>query len=385
MIVYQQEEEIILETLEELKERLTDIGEPVEDLQAAALSIKADLTEMSDQKDEKSEEVLLIQSGDKLRKYIDAMATETGKIASAKERLKHLQKRQKLYDAGQCPTCERPMEAGDLVANDIIESIKLNTKRIKAHKTTWSRLSGKRDVLDGKIVGLNTIIGMLTKDITIGYVQYQEALQKVAARTAQYDELDLRIRDQEKELKRVRMSMIKKKRSARIRKQKVARIERFIEQLKFWKKGFGPSGIPTLVLEGYITVLNEHLELLTDKLTDGQISIALEMGESGKILLLVKIEGGGESYVTASGGQSKRVDLCIALALQTLVKSRTNLLVFDEFDDSLDPPGIETFAQFLRESSEDKSVFVISHNPETAQHFDATIKIERTNGTSIIK
>ena len=78
-----------------------------------------------------------------------------------------------------------------------------------------------------------------------------------------------------------------------------------------------------------------------------------------------KVKEGAGSYVMSAGGQSKRVDLCVALAFQSLVEMtfKTNISIFDEFDASLDEEGVNRFVEFLEEEAEKKgSVFVISHN-----------------------
>ena len=74
-------------------------------------------------------------------------------------------------------------------------------------------------------------------------------------------------------------------------------------------------------------------------------------------------------YISLSGGEKRKVNLAIMLALQDLSSkiSRTdcNLLFFDEVCDNIDNPGILAVNNLLRtleSQNPEKKVLVITHN-----------------------
>jgi energy-coupling factor transporter ATP-binding protein EcfA2 len=71
-------------------------------------------------------------------------------------------------------------------------------------------------------------------------------------------------------------------------------------------------------------------------------------------------------FMSLSGGEKKRVNLAVMLALQGLLslsnKAEGNLLFFDELDTSLDFTGMEGLSELLKVLKKDKTIFVITHN-----------------------
>ena len=149
--------------------------------------------------------------------------------------------------------------------------------------------------------------------------------------------------------------------------EKVERVGRRKAHLEYWLTGFSNKGVKEFCFRECLDYVNARIERFAQVLTDGQISIWLSADASERIGVNVTIEDGAGSYLLASAGQERRVDLCIALAFQSLVETtfRTNLSVFDEFDGSLDELGVARFVEFLEEEAQKKgTVFVTTHNPD---------------------
>ncbi|ASR79224.1 exonuclease I [Bacillus phage Zainny] len=96
---------------------------------------------------------------------------------------------------------------------------------------------------------------------------------------------------------------------------------------------------------------------------------------------------GGKNYKLASGGEKKRADLAISLALQDIVSHYTNFVVCDEFFDALDEKGIESSIEVLKDiANKVGTVFVITQSSHFKSLFEKVITVTKDNtGISKIK
>jgi DNA repair exonuclease SbcCD ATPase subunit len=94
---------------------------------------------------------------------------------------------------------------------------------------------------------------------------------------------------------------------------------------------------------------------------------------------------GAEDYNTASGGEKKRLDVAMIMALRDLIQwqsgaNRMDLFVADEVFDSLDENGASRLCELLREMA--GLVFVVSHNEDLKKYFPNIIKVRKKCGIS---
>ena len=82
--------------------------------------------------------------------------------------------------------------------------------------------------------------------------------------------------------------------------------------------------------------------------------------------------GGGHGYKASSGGERKRIDIAVMLALGDIARrlrgEKGSTLFFDEAFDALDEQGLAAVVGVLRELAQDRAVVVISHNPLLIDH-----------------
>lgn len=156
--------------------------------------------------------------------------------------------------------------------------------------------------------------------------------------------------------------------------------------LQFWLEGFGNYGIRDFCFDSYINIVNQRLEYYSAKITGSCYGIRIVRTDAGKITIEVDIPNAAKKYSTASAGQSKRVDLCVALAFQSFSQHQfqsSNIVVFDEFESSLDSDGVQAFVNFLHEEQDHKdSIFVITHNRELESYFDRVWTMTYKEGES---
>lgn len=157
-----------------------------------------------------------------------------------------------------------------------------------------------------------------------------------------------------------------------------------LEDLDFCEKMFGPQGIRNLLVRSVIPKLNEQANRFAEVLTDGELTIEFQ-GETqvgtgkrtesrNKLDVKVYDRYGSEKYAKESGGEKRRVDICVSLALNYLVASRIGLPFagFDEFYASLDRRGEMKVMDLLENLKADiPSIFVISNNESiSSSEFD---------------
>lgn len=157
------------------------------------------------------------------------------------------------------------------------------------------------------------------------------------------------------------------------------------------------KGIRSHVLDLTTPFLNEKANgyLATLSGADIQINLATQkLNKDGSLAdnfdLQVANGSGGSEYKTNSAGERKRIDLAIALAIQDLVFSKsnlaTNLVIYDECFDGLDSIGCENVIDILKEKQKTiGSIFVITHNENLKSLFEKVITVEKVDGiTSLV-
>jgi len=167
-----------------------------------------------------------------------------------------------------------------------------------------------------------------------------------------------------------------------------------LEKRKYWQNAFSPAGIRSYLLDGIVPFLNERANYYSEIITDGSIHIGfntvtkLKSGEyKEKFSITANNQDGSKIYGANSAGERQRIDLCVALALKDLARSRSkgkiNLMVFDEAFERLDAAGCERIITLLNKEKEQLgSCFVITHNDSLRQFFTERMEIVKENRIS---
>jgi DNA repair exonuclease SbcCD ATPase subunit len=162
-----------------------------------------------------------------------------------------------------------------------------------------------------------------------------------------------------------------------------------IQDLEVLEEAFGNSGIKSLVLDNVLPILNDkaneyasillgnHTELVFDtetKLAGGAVRDKFSVG--------IKTDK-GEGYALCSGGERRRIDFSVALALQSLLPE-SGLFVCDEPFESVDETGQRAIVNLLRDYADERkaAVYVVSHEPVMKTLFDSEITVIKENGVS---
>ncbi len=177
----------------------------------------------------------------------------------------------------------------------------------------------------------------------------------------------------------------------RIWKQGVALIEVQTEarHWTYWRDML--PGVKAAALDSVLGHLNERIADHLDTLSAGTLGCQVYQkahGQGSRIQVDLRTPAG--SYGLSSGGEKRRVDLALYLAIADLVALSSgvevNLLVCDEVTDGLSMEGVRHFLQALRSLGEDRCILVVSHNP-AVQHsgeFDSVVEVVKERGLATV-
>jgi len=142
-------------------------------------------------------------------------------------------------------------------------------------------------------------------------------------------------------------------------------LDSLLEVMKFWEIAFSEKGLIRYIIRNILDYFNLRSNEYASLLTNGQFSLEFndELSET------IRNNNVETKYISLSGGEKRKVNLAIMLALQDLSSkiSRTdcNLLFFDEVCDNIDNQGIlavNNLLRMLESQNPEKKVLVITHN-----------------------
>ncbi len=284
-----------------------------------------------------------------------------------------LSQNKSLVDNQSCPTCSRPYPAEDIdKAKAMIEKVK---NKIQITKKQYDEL---KEINDNDTT-LNNSIRDLQYDIN----NHKRSLKQSAdektklQKTIDIDKLQSELDELVEEVNRHKIDL--------------DNILSELEHCNYVDSLLLPSStFRTNILVKYIQYINQIIEEVGEYVFRGlKINLKVDDKCNGIDIALKKDNLESYEYGMLSGGEKKRLDIIIILALQRfLLESSgiaTNLIVFDEIFDALDSEGVESILECLDYMySESTCVYVISHNTSIKGMFDSILTVEKTEKVSKI-
>lgn len=155
------------------------------------------------------------------------------------------------------------------------------------------------------------------------------------------------------------------------------------EVMRFWEIAFSEQGIIQYIIRNVLDFFNEKVNYYLS-LIDEHYMIHFNESLEEKIF----INGKFTYYISLSGGEKKKCDLAILLALQDLLKltnsEQSNVAFFDEIADNLDSESIKNLYILLQELAQSRTIFCITHNKYLKDLLSNEQKIclEKKNGVT---
>lgn len=140
--------------------------------------------------------------------------------------------------------------------------------------------------------------------------------------------------------------------------------EKKLEALKYWEKAFSEQGLIRYIIKNILEYLNSQVNKFLSILTNNAISLVFneELEET------ITANGREIKFMSLSGGEKRKVNLAVMLALQSvqrvLSKNNFNIIFFDEIGENVDDEGIQGIYNLLNSMKQDenKIIFLITHN-----------------------
>lgn len=175
-------------------------------------------------------------------------------------------------------------------------------------------------------------------------------------------------------------------------KEEVERLQQELEDLGFWKKGFGPKGVPSLFIETVLPSISKRIQKYADILTGGDVTVTLKAYRETKsnttqesIQISAVNSKGASVYGANSTGERNRINMAVTLGLIEYFRDmgvfEADLIICDEIFDGMDSSGVEHGVRALREAAIDKTI-VVSHHDHLQHLFQNVITIRKEDGVS---
>ena len=170
-------------------------------------------------------------------------------------------------------------------------------------------------------------------------------------------------------------------------------LARTVGHYKTLEEAFGKNGVPALLIEQTLPLLEEETNRLLERLTDGRMSVHFRTQrpyKDGKradmketLDIIISDEYGRRDYESYSGGEAFRVDFAIRVALARMLSrragARLQILVIDEGFGSQDATGRQRLVEAIRAVQQDfTKILVITHLDELKEAFPARIEVTKT-------
>ena len=156
------------------------------------------------------------------------------------------------------------------------------------------------------------------------------------------------------------------------------------EVMRFWEKAFSQQGIIKFIIKNILDYLNNRVNYYTSFLTDSKYSLYFDEELNEKVVTEDQVI----QYISLSGGEKRKINLAVMMALKDLLlltdKNQSNILFLDEIAENLDEEGINGLYSLLQEIKKDKLIFIITHNKylKTLLHSAPRLSIIKSKGVS---
>ena len=373
----------IKETLENLSGRLSSLESTIEsslnEMESLANQIEEESTTKKEELQRSLEtfeglQVIHSQRTEEFRdienQVQDEISNTNRLLIESRAKLQELNKKIKLYELDQCPTCQTSLDSEfhHCVKDGLVADHTAVTSQLDSLNSTMTDLKDKereisttkREIMDkGRKIEIK--ISEIKRDIKIlnestGDKQLN-SLQRIV------DNL---------QVERDKMS------TESFKNQEKNNWLRTLDEI------LGEKGVKQMAIKTILPSLNsEILDLLAKMHLDYQVVFDEEFNAT------IYHMGVEIPTQTLSTGEMKKVDFVVLIAIMKLMKmkfSSINLLFLDELFSSVDPDGVHSILRILREVCKELglNIFVINHAPMPHEIFDWKLEVAKANNFSSI-
>ena len=158
------------------------------------------------------------------------------------------------------------------------------------------------------------------------------------------------------------------------------------EVMRFWEKALSEKGVIKYVIRNILSYFNERINYYLSYLTDHTFSLEFD----DELSEIITISGNITHYISLSGGERRKINLAVMMALKDLLllsdTDHPDLLFFDEVAENIDEQGIQGLYNLLLDLKKTRQIFVITHNKNLKTLLDSSkrLTVEKKKGISYI-
>ena len=291
-------------------------------------------------------------------------------IIESRTKLQEVQRKIKLYDLDQCPTCQTSLDS-------------------EFHHCIKDGLVADQSSVSQQLEESNTLMGDLKqkeRDLSITKRDIMDKGKKIEMKISEIrrDLKSLNESSNDKQLQSLQRIVDNlqgergKMETESFKNQEKNNWLRTLDEI------LGEKGVKQMAIRTILPPLNsEILELLGKMHLDYQVIFDEEFNAT------IYHMGVEIPTQTLSTGEMKKVDFVVLIAIMKLMKmkfSSINLLFLDELFSSVDPDGVHSILRILRSVCKEfgLNIFVINHAPMPHEIFDWKLEVAKANNFSSI-
>ena len=298
----------------------------------------------------------------------ESMSVEENNIRHARNRISTI-------EVDQCPTCGQAID--ESYAENIREhenqSIETGRERLRTGKKKYDDLSAE---LENTQQTLREINGELAT--------MQELKRRQETQQTLRQHLESEIKNLESEIDGLKKELKAKDRTLDELSFEIA-LQTNIESV------LGTKGVRAHILTNALRALEITANKWLREISDGEYSLRVspytEKKTGGvKEAIAIHVDGiaGGHGYQGASGGQRRRIDVALLLALAELAQASSQYkggtIFFDEVFDSLDASGVASVSKVIGQLGQRMPVVIISHSASLVDGLQADLHYHIDHG-----
>lgn len=268
-----------------------------------------------------------------------------------------------------CPTCKRPFEKADPAEGEALNA-EAEVARTEEREVQASFIEAEKVVVElrSEVESLQRV-----ERVQSAAVESAKGKQAQAQRAKRHvDNARAGLLDIEDQIDEI--DLVDRQHNAKL------------VLLSTCEHALGLRGIRVQLLRDAVGALEQLANMWLAKLCDDRsfIQVGFLIQDNDRLELRVEGVGAGFGYKATSGGERRRIDIAVLLALGELAAasagSGTGTLWFDEVFDALDDSGIDLAVAAIRELAASRCCVVISHNAKLAAQLNPALHLHVMSG-----
>lgn len=321
----------------------------------------------------------------------------------------------KWFTNDTCPTCgrklDRTQEEIESKSNELAQlKVKKAEKEAEVEKKTTELNNDVSDEIDSILEANRKKYSELQKQLDDGQQQerernsqYQALVNELSSlkrdkdvKKAEIDKLNLSLNSYDSQITGFNTDVASYTEEIRKLTENKADLEKSNGELEarkrlsdFYYKLLGAKGeLRPYLLSKDIAYLNNKMQSYINRFfKNTEVTLLLN---NAAIDIKIQADGVTKSISSLSGGEKKRVDISIQLALydliQTVSQSKFNLLCLDEIESQLDPIGCEQLIEIIEDKSENiETVWWITNAPQVKENIPKKILVKKILGKTEVE